>query len=71
MGKGLRGRSGVADRIFTDLTDVPIYMISFGASDLNLTLLIDEEHVHQTLNRLHKEFFDTAILSDTFETIAP
>jgi len=69
VGKGLRGRAGVTDRIFKPLSDMKIYMVSFGASDLNLTLLIDEEHVPRALNRLHKEFFDTATLSDTFETI--
>ncbi|HCV44061.1 MAG TPA: lysine-sensitive aspartokinase 3, partial [Bacteroidetes bacterium] len=70
VGKGLRGRAGVADRIFLPLSDLRVYMVSFGASDLNLTLLIDEEHVSQALNRLHKEFFNSATLSDTFETIA-
>lgn len=70
VGKGLRGRRGVADRIFKPLSDLRIYMVSFGASDLNLTLVIDEESVPHALNRLHQEFFDTPTLSDTFETIA-
>ncbi len=70
VGKGLRGRSGIADRIFKPLSDFHIYMISFGASDLNLTLLIDEEHVPDALNRLHREFFDNSTLSDAFETVA-
>jgi hypothetical protein len=33
-------------------------------------MLIDEENVPRALNRLHKEFFDSATLSDTFENIA-
>jgi aspartate kinase len=70
VGKGLRGSAGVADRIFRPLSEMQVYMVSFGASDLNLTLLIDEESVPHALNRLHKEFFDSATLSDTFETIA-
>jgi aspartate kinase len=70
VGKGLRGRAGLADRIFKPLSDLKIYMVSYGASDLNLTLLIDEENVPNALNRLHKEFFDSATLSDTFENIA-
>lgn len=71
VGKGLRGRSGVADRIFTPLSDLRIYMVSFGASDLSLTFVIDEESVSHALNRLHQEFFDTSALSDTFEATAP
>ena len=71
VGKGLRGRSGVADRIFKPLSDLPIYMVSFGASDLSLTLVIDEANVSQALNRLHQEFFDTSALSDTFEATSP
>jgi aspartokinase len=70
VGKGLRGRSGVADRIFKPLADFPIYMVSFGASDLSLTFVIDENDVSRALNRLHQEFFDTSALSDTFEPTA-
>ena len=69
VGKGLRGRAGTADRIFKPLADLRIYMISFGASDLNLTLLIDEGFINHALKRLHHEFFDSATLSETFETI--
>ena len=70
VGQGLRGRAGVVDRIFKPLADLQIHMVSFGASDLNLTMLIDEDRVSDALNRLHNEFFDTPTLSDTFETIA-
>jgi aspartokinase len=44
-------------------------MVSYGASDLNLTLLIDEVNVNKALTCLHQEFFDTGILSETFESI--
>jgi aspartate kinase len=69
VGKGLRGRAGIADRIFKPLKDVRVYMVSYGASDLNLTLLIDEVNVNKALTCLHQEFFDTGILSETFESI--
>ncbi len=70
VGKGLRGRTGVADRIFGPLSGCRIHMVSFGASDLNLMFLIDDDQLPHALSSLHKEFFDTATLSDTFETIA-
>jgi aspartokinase len=44
-------------------------MVSFGASDLNLTILIDEAQIPDALKRLHNEFFDTVTLSESFETI--
>lgn len=67
VGKGLRGREGVLNRMFKALAHLPVYMVSFGASDLSLTLLIDEDFVSHALRGLHTEFFDSATLSEAFE----
>jgi aspartate kinase len=69
VGPGLRGKSGIADRIFSPLAGIRVYMVSFGASDLNLTVLIDESDVVDALRRLHTEFFDSVTLSESFEPI--
>jgi aspartate kinase len=69
VGPGLRGRAGVVDRVFKPLSGINIHMVSFGASDLNLTILIDEAQIPDALKRLHNEFFDTVTLSESFETI--
>jgi len=57
VGENLRETPGVAARVFSDLTDVKIRMISQGASEINLTFVIDEDAVPQVIRRLHKTFF--------------
>jgi aspartate kinase len=43
--------------VFAELTDVKIQMISQGASEINLTFVIEEEAVPDVVRRLHKAFF--------------
>jgi aspartate kinase len=57
VGENLRETPGVAARVFSELTDVKIRMISQGASEINLTFVIDEDQVPQVVQRLHKVFF--------------
>lgn len=58
VGEGLRGTPGIAARIFNCLTDINISLISQGASSINLTFVVNEEHVHEAVSRLHKVFFE-------------
>jgi aspartate kinase len=44
---------------------VKIRMISQGASEINLTFVIDEEQVPSVVERLHKRFF-AELDSETF-----
>ena len=57
VGENLRETPGVAARVFSDLNDVKIRMISQGASEINLTFVIDEDAVPAVIQRLHKTFF--------------
>ena len=57
VGENLRETPGIAARVFGELTDVNIRMISQGASEINLTFVIEEDHVPEVLRRLHKAFF--------------
>jgi aspartate kinase len=43
--------------VFGELSDVKIRMISQGASEINLTFVIDEEQVPGVVQRLHRRFF--------------
>ena len=58
VGEGLRGTPGIAARIFGSLTDINISLISQGASSVNLTFAIEEEHLHEAVARLHATFFE-------------
>ena len=57
VGENLREIPGIAARVFGELSDMKIRMISQGASEINLTFVIEEDEVPQVIRRLHKVFF--------------
>ncbi len=57
VGENLRETPGIAAKVFGELSDVKIRMISQGASEINLTFVIEEDAVPAVVQRLHKAFF--------------
>src|SRR5271154_1483645 len=57
VGESLRDKPGVAAQVFGELADKKIRMISQGASEINLTFVIEEDEVPEVIQRLHKTFF--------------
>ena len=57
VGENLREKPGVAARVFSELSDVKIRMISQGASAINLTFVVEEDAVPDIIRRLHAAFF--------------
>jgi aspartate kinase len=57
VGENLRETPGIAARVFGVLPDVNIRMISQGASEINLTFVIEEDAVPDIVRRLHQAFF--------------
>ena len=57
VGENLREVPGIAAHVFGELSDVKIRMISQGASEINLTFVIEEDQVPSVVQRLHKAFF--------------
>jgi aspartate kinase len=57
VGENLRQTRGIAGRVFSVLPDVDIRMISQGASEINLTFVIEESDVPEVIRRLHTAFF--------------
>ncbi len=70
VGTGLRNQRGIVDRVFRPLASINITMISFGGSDSNITLVMDDSQIPEALNRLHAEFFESTELQGIFETIS-
>jgi aspartate kinase len=60
---------GVADRVFRALGDINVIMISQGASEINMSIVMDEADVVPAVQRLHKEFFSTIPAGDYFEPV--
>jgi aspartate kinase len=57
VGEDIRGQSGIAAQVFAAVSHVNIRMISQGASEINMSFMINEEDVEEAIRSLHKKFF--------------
>ncbi len=57
VGENIRSTPGIAARVFSAIPDVNIHMISQGASEINISFVVDEADVPEAVSRLHKAFF--------------
>ena len=57
VGENLRDTPGVAALVFGKLVDKKIRMISQGASEINLTFVVEEDEAPEIIQRLHETFF--------------
>lgn len=57
VGDNLKFTPGVAARLFQAIDNTNVNMISQGASEINLTFVIDESDVDRVVRRLHDVFF--------------
>ncbi len=57
VGEDIRGHNGIAGRVFSAISHVNVRMISQGASEINLSFMIDEEDVDEAVRSLHRVFF--------------
>jgi aspartate kinase len=57
VGENIRETPGIAGKVFGAMSDINIRMISQGASEINLTFVIEEDDVPRAVTRLHEIFF--------------
>jgi aspartate kinase len=57
VGENIRSTPGIAARVFSAIPDVNIHMISQGASEINISFVVDEADVPEAVARLHHTFF--------------
>ena len=57
VGEDIRGHNGIAGRVFSAISHVNVRMISQGASEINMSFMIDEEDVEEAVRSLHSVFF--------------
>jgi len=60
VGEDIRGHNGIAGRVFSAISHVNVRMISQGASEINMSFMIDEEDVDEAVRSLHQVFFKDA-----------
>ena len=57
VGEDIRGRSGISGRVFSAIQHINVRMISQGASEINMSFMIEESDVDEAVRALHAEFF--------------
>jgi len=59
VGEGMKHTPGIAGKIFTTLGDakINVEMISQGASEINVSFIVNEEDKEATVKKLHEIFF--------------
>ena len=59
VGENIRGQNGIAGRVFGAIRHINIRMISQGASEINMSFMIDEDDADEAVRSLHAEFFES------------
>jgi aspartate kinase len=57
VGENIRGQNGIAAQVFGALTHINLRMISQGASEINMSFMIEEDDVEEAIRSLHSVFF--------------
>ncbi|PYY23185.1 MAG: lysine-sensitive aspartokinase 3 [Acidobacteria bacterium] len=57
VGENIRGTRGIAAKVFGALPETNVRMISQGASEINISFVIEEDDVDETVRTLHEVFF--------------
>jgi aspartate kinase len=57
VGENIRGQNGIAAQVFQAIRHVNVRMISQGASEINMSFMIDEDDIDEAVRSLHAYFF--------------
>ena len=57
VGEDIRGQNGMAAQVFGAIRHINVRMISQGASEINMSFMIDEDDADEAVRSLHAAFF--------------
>ncbi len=57
VGEDIRGQNGMAAQVFTAVRHITVRMISQGASEINMSFMIEEDDADEAVRSLHAAFF--------------
>jgi aspartate kinase len=57
VGEDIRGQNGMAAQVFGAIRHINVRMISQGASEINMSFMIEEEDADEAVRSLHAAFF--------------
>ncbi|GAB4189518.1 MAG: lysine-sensitive aspartokinase 3 [Calditrichia bacterium] len=58
VGHHIRERKGFLSETFSTLSHIPVEMVSFGGSNINLSLIVQNTYFEQAVRALHHHFFE-------------
>jgi len=58
VGENIKAAPGFLRKVFQAVGRIPVEMITFGASNVNLSLVVSEKHMQDTVEALHRAFFE-------------
>jgi aspartate kinase len=68
VGEQIRRRPEIAGQAFRAVGDIDVRMICQGASERNISFLVDESRAEEAVQRLHRSFFSTAESAKEYST---
>ena len=57
VGEDIRGQNGIAAQVFNAVRHINVRMISQGASEINMSFMIEEDDADEAVRSLHAAFF--------------
>jgi aspartate kinase len=57
VGEDIRGQNGMAAQVFNAIRHINVRMMSQGASEINMSFMIDEDDADEAVRSLHAAFF--------------
>ncbi len=57
VGEDIRGHAGISGKVFTAIEHINVRMISQGASEINMSFMIEEDDAAEAIRSLHRRFF--------------
>jgi aspartate kinase len=72
VGEDIHGKPGIAASVFNTVADakVNIRMISQGASEINISFVVQEDDVSRVVSRLHEQFFPSKTGTSTKKKVS-
>lgn len=67
IGEGIKQTAGIANRFFGALKGINISMVSVGASEVNLSIVVKETDLERAITLLHNDFFSGHLDPEFFE----
>lgn len=58
VGEGLKFTSGIAARSFSAIGSINVLMVNMGASEVNLSIIVEQKNMETVVKNLHYEFFE-------------